>query len=149
MEELQDQQIADGTSLGIVRPRSITDFFAEPTDLDWKPEWRALFMQMSLFADAERKRLDKVPYRFSYRFECDDARCKGHTKMIEDWEVGALYLNVRSKCATDEEAIALVRQKFFDQMCGPEIDTHFFVGTIARYPKSWVILGVFWPKKEP
>lgn len=25
-------------------------------------------------------------------------------------------------------------------------DTHFFVGTILAHPKSWVVIGVFWPK---
>ncbi|MCH8922277.1 MAG: hypothetical protein IIA67_03890 [Planctomycetes bacterium] len=25
-------------------------------------------------------------------------------------------------------------------------DTHFYVGTILAHPKSWVVIGVFWPK---
>jgi hypothetical protein len=31
-------------------------------------------------------------------------------------------------------------------MCASNIDTHFFVGTVLSHG-TWVILGVFWPKK--
>ena len=48
-----------------------------------------------------------------------------------------------------EQAAAHVKEKFLTQLCGPGKDTHFFVGTIAQHPKSWVVIGVFWPKKQP
>ena len=32
----------------------------------------------------------KAPYKFQYRFDCDDPRCNGHKMMIADWEVGAV-----------------------------------------------------------
>jgi len=66
--------------------------------------------------------------------------------MIEDWEVGRLYLNMRDKYGSREIAIQKVKQKFFDQMCAPKMDTHFFVGSVLQYG-TWIILGVFWPKK--
>ncbi len=35
------------------------------------------------------------------------------------------------------------------ELCGADKDTHFFVGTILAHPTSWVVIGVFYPKKEP
>jgi len=68
--------------------------------------------------------------------------------MIEDWEVGALYWRLVDAGRTPDKAAEEVRAKFFDEICAPNRDTHFIVGTVLSYPKSWVIIGVFWPKKE-
>ena len=67
--------------------------------------------------------------------------------MIEDWEVGALYWRLVDSGATPKEAANGVKQKFLDELCGPNKDTHFYVGTILAHPKNWVIIGVFYPKK--
>ena len=66
---------------------------------------------------------------------------------IEDWEVGALYWRLIDGGATRDEATTKVREKFLDDLCGPNKDTHFHVGTILAHPKSWVVIGVFYPKK--
>lgn len=145
METLQDLQEKENVSLGIVRPKRIHDFIVEADDPDWKPEWKALFKQQKLFGP-QQKLLEKIPYKFSYKFECDDPRCTGHQMMIEDWEIGRLYLQMRDKHGSPEAAVDKVRQKFFDQMCAQKIDTHFFVGTVAQF-RTWIVLGVFWPAK--
>lgn len=146
MEELWTLQKTDRTSLGIVRPKEISDFLVEPSEEDWKPQWKKAFQQLRLFGPRQ-KPLEKIPFKFSYDFHCNNAACKGHTMMIEDWEVGELYLNMRNKYGSREIAVQKVKQKFFDQMCAPEIDTHFFVGTVLQYG-TWIILGVFWPPKS-
>ena len=52
----------------------------------------------------------------------------------------ALAYKMKDNAAAAEK----VRQKYFDEMCAPEKDTRFFMGT--TYPfNSWVVLGVFWP----
>ncbi len=67
--------------------------------------------------------------------------------MIEDWELGALTWNCVDAGATSDEACRKVKQKFLDQLCASDRDTHLYVGTILAHPKSWVIIGVFWPRK--
>jgi len=67
--------------------------------------------------------------------------------MIEDWEVGALFWRMVDGGDSHETAAAKVRQKFLDELCGPDKDTHFIVGTVLAYPKSWVVIGVFYPKR--
>ncbi len=67
--------------------------------------------------------------------------------MIEDWEVGALFWKLVDNGASKKEAADKVREKFLDDLCDPGKDTHFYVGTILAHPKSWVVIGVFYPKK--
>jgi len=131
-------------SLAIIRPSQVLDFIAEPYDREWKPKWQKLFKQQMLFGPGQ-KPLENIPYKFSYVFKCKAPSCKGHKKMIEDWEVGELYRKMRDKHG-ETLAIEKVKQRFLSTMCAPQVDTHFFVGTILQY-NAWVILGVFWPKK--
>ena len=69
--------------------------------------------------------------------------------MIEDWEVGALFWRLVDQGLSHEDAADKVREKFLGELCGPGKDTHFFVGTILAYPKTWVVIGVFYPKIRP
>ena len=146
MEELYELQRRENVSLGIVRPREVIDLVVEEDEREWKPKWRTLFRQQRLFGP-QQKPLEKIPFRFSYRFKCDDPRCNGnHKMMIADWELGQLFLSMQQKYQDKEVAIQKVKDKFFGQMCAPTVDTHFFVGTTLQYG-TWIVLGVFWPKK--
>ena len=132
-------------SLAIIRPSQVVDFTVEPCERDWKPKWKKLFEQKMLFGP-QQKPLEKIPYKFSYIFKCEEPLCTKHKMMIADWEIGELYRKMRDKFGSEEVAVEKVRDKFFSQICASEVDTHFFVGTILQY-NAWVILGVFWPKK--
>lgn len=150
MEALYEQQKHDNTSLGVIRPREILDLEISADADDWKPQFKDALRQQRLWDDrtATHEPPRKVPWKFHYRFRCDDSRCKGnHRMMIEDWEAGALYWNCVDKGDSPDEAAAKVKQKFLGQMCAPAIDTHFFVGTILGHG-TWVIIGIFWPRKE-
>lgn len=151
MEDLYDQQARDRTSLGVFRPRRIHDLIYKPDDPEWKASFRAALAQARLWDDRKRTKQPprKVPFKFQYRFECKDSRCKrNHCMMIEDWEVGALYWKLIDRGCTSDEAARAVRDKFLNELCGADRDTHFFVGTILAHPKTWVVIGVFWPRKE-
>lgn len=145
MCELEDQSQTN-CSLGIIRPSDVSDFIAEPVERYWKGKWEQLFVQQKLFGP-NQKPLEKIPYKFSYVFRCESPDCKGHRKMIEDWEVGQLFRSMRDKFQSEEVAVEKVREKFFDQICADDIDTHFFVGTVLGRG-SWIVLGTFWPKKS-
>jgi hypothetical protein len=141
LEKLYEQ---DKTSLGIIRPKEILDVKIEDADSEWKPEWKALLQQMSLFGP-QTKPLEKLPYKWSYVFRCDD-REEPYTRMIEDWELGALFLKERKKKGA-EEAAKSVRDKYLNEIASPGKDTRFFMGT--RFPfNTWLVLGTFWPPKS-
>lgn len=146
LDELKSLYNTDQTSLGIVRPRKVLDLeVRRASDPDWKPEWRQLFTQNTLFGD-EQKPLRKLPYTFHYVFECEDSD-KPHTAMCEDWELGVLFLKESERLGSEEAAAESVRKKFLNEICGPDKDTRFFMGTYFPY-NTWLVLGLFWPPKD-
>ena len=48
--------------------------------------------------------------------------------------------------ASPEEAAEKVKQKFLGEICAPEKETYFYVGTVLKWPKSWVVIGAFYPR---
>lgn len=142
--ELKALYAAEGVSLGIVRPARVLDLEIRKADPEWKPEWKKVLQQGNLFEGAP-KELRKLPYSFHYVFECQDS-VTPHTAMIEDWELGVLFLKEADRLGSERDAADSVRQKFFDQMCAADRDTRFFVGT--RFPYNvWLVCGIFWPPK--
>lgn len=151
MEELQDRRKADRTSLGIFKPKKMHDLVVSPDDPDWQAGFKAALQQARLWETrtVSKEPPRKVPFKFHYKFECDDPRCKGHRMMIEDWEVGALFWRLVDQGLSHKDAADKVREKFLSELCGPDKDAHFFVGTILAHPKTWVVIGVFYPKVQP
>ena len=143
--QLQQLYETDRTSLGIVRPSEVLELKVEKELREWKPEWQAVLNQFDLF-DGIPKKLQKIPYKFSYIFRCED-RTEPHKAMIEDWEMGILFLNERERLGSEARAIESVRNNFLEKMCAPDRDTRFFMGTVLPY-NSWVVIGVFWPPKD-
>jgi len=142
LEALYD---ADRTSLGIVKPIEILDLTIEETDRDWKPEWQAVLNQFNLFY-GQPKGLTKLPFKFSYVFRCSDTGDKPHNAMIEDWELGVLFLKEVERLGSEEAAAESVKRKYLDELCGSTKDTLFFMGTVFPY-NTWVVIGVYWPPK--
>jgi hypothetical protein len=150
-------QLAKGEekkSLATFRPREIVEFVVEKDSRHWKERWEASYDQYDMFDVGKaghgdlRKIIDKVPYKFSYKFFCE-GESNPRTLMIEDWEIGALYWNCLGQSEGDEEeAIRLVRQKYFDEFLMKK-DIYLFVGTTQRFhfvgTNPFVIIGVFYP----
>ena len=147
MEHLYEKKNNDGTSLGVFRPKNVKDLIVSPDTSDWKPSFRAALLQAQLW---ETRRITcepprKVPFRFQYVFECDDGRCKGkHQMMIEDWELGALFWKLVDKGDSHERAAEKVKERFLTDLCGPDKETYFYVGTVLGHG-TWVVIGVFYP----
>ena len=97
-----------------------------------------------LFHSGPNEKLEKIPHKFKYEFLCDDQNCNGHTMSCTDWEMGQSYRSWRGKY--QEEWETAFRQKYEDEM-RDKLDTHFYVGTIHRHPKEWIIVGLFYPPK--
>ena len=142
---------ANEISLAVFKPTRITGFVWESEEREWNPEkvreMRDATKQHDLFADntwrETFKVIAKLPYSFSYKFE--DATGKKSELQVLDWEAGALYWNcLRSTNGDEPEALAKVRQKYFDEFT--KKDLHFFLGTTQQFhfvaPNPWVIIGV-------
>ncbi|CAN5576506.1 hypothetical protein BH20ACT15_BH20ACT15_10780 [soil metagenome] len=148
---IQDAEPESGVSLGIFRPEVVEDFVIEDRDADVERERfaEALVAQGSLLADEEkafqRKAIEQVPYTFKYRYRCADPNCTGHLQSLIDWEVVQLYRRVRSKPDWRER----MRAKWLGEICGADKDTAFIVGNQHQHRNSFLVLGVWWPPKQP
>lgn len=150
MEELGRRQKKDRTSLGLVMPREVTDLRVIEAEPCWPPRFLAQLKQARLWEDrkASKRPPRKVPWKFQYRFRCFGRNCRGHQMMIEDWEAGRLYWREIDDGKNPQEAAKSVRHKFLHDICGPDRDTYFFVGTVLAYG-TWVVVGTYYPKREP
>jgi len=146
-------------SLVVFKPTKILDFHVESTDRDWPKDKleriQAKAKQLSLFQTPDEvieefKVVQKLPYTFKYKFE--DNEGKESNLMIEDWEIGALYLNcLRNVNGDERKALEKVRERYWDDFM--KKDLFFFLGTrksdhhFALNPFS--IVGVFYPPADP
>lgn len=129
-------------SLGLIKPRNIDMVVKE------NPEYQPngpVQVDVDLFG-TEREVLEKTPFSATYHYWCGEEWCRGHHPQIIDWESGQLArTNLASRSV--EEAKRLHRERFLDEMCSSMRDTYFFVGNQHQHPGSFLVLGVFWPKR--
>jgi hypothetical protein len=158
VEAIQDAQKRDNTSLGIIKPGSINDFQAElASEKDRAEFWQryeSVLQQMDLPFDVDPRPgvrpLSPPDYRFKIVFRCDDSRCtKDHEFSVLDWEIDALYFNLKKKGDTPHIASQKVITKLRDDVCSPAKDIHFFLGTMSNHPHVFSIVGLWYPKKKP
>lgn len=141
---LQKQSQRD-ISLSVIKPKEVKDFCWGKSNNKWTSKQINSLNQIGLFDKNKPTLLEKIPYKFSYQFTCEEPNCNGHTMMVEDWEVMALYRNMRDKY-DEQKGLEKVKEKFLNQICSPKKDTHFFVGTVLEHG-TWIIIGTFWPSK--
>ena len=154
MCELLRQQRIDGTSLGVFHPRRVIDLLIEPADIKAEKQqiaraWAAQGSLLDGIGNDEKehqiKELEFLPWTFKYRYECEDSGCKTHTQSIIDWEIAAFYRQVRKH----EDWRDRMRQRWMGDLCAPNRETAFFVGNQHQYPRSFLVLGVWWPERRP
>lgn len=145
VEELQTLQQTGTQTMGSIRPREVFEFVIEERDdPNWKPGQLGLLAQQGLFT-ARRALLERIPFKFSYRFRCDDASCRtAHKLQILDWELAEAY---RSWRVTYGEAWEqAIRNKFETELLAK--DLIFNLGNYIKYPNSFGIVGLVYPPKS-
>lgn len=133
-------------TLGVFRPKSIKRLVISPAATTWSQSQLEILRQGLLFEEAPTEELEKVPFTFYYEFSCDEADCPGHRLSCTDWEMGQSWRSWRDKYGEEgwEEKF---RQTYESDMIN-RFDTHFYVGTVHRHPRSWIIVGLFYPPAE-
>lgn len=143
---LQSNQHKTGISLGIFKPRCINELIIEPEETaEWTKEELARLNQQSMFDKQYVTPLEKVPFKFKYRFFCHEPDCQGHNLSFTDWEAGQAYRNFRKLYGRQWET--QFKKKFEYEMTFDN-ETYFYVGTTRAHPNAWIIIGLFYPKKE-
>jgi len=142
---LEAQRKAEGTpTLGFFKPKNVRRFLIRKDEPNWSEEDLGRLSQYSLFENAPREPLEKIPYKFIYQLVCDEETCKGHHLSCVDWELGESYRQWRRQYG-DRWRWA-IENKYANELVY-EKDLHFFVGTIRAHPASWIITGLFYPPK--
>ncbi len=138
------------TSLAVFKPQKIKEFVIEKEGAEWDSNTLDALKQANMFEadDEDFTLVEKIPYKFSYRFIDDEN--KESTLMIEDWEIGELYRNCLKRNDGDEQkACGDVRKKYYDDFVLTK-DVYLFLGTTKafhfRAPNPFIIIGVFHPK---
>lgn len=153
MCEIQHRQTTERKSLGIFRPAEVTDLVVTEAEHGFADRQRALLNQASLFGDRAgddtRAALEPLPVKARFHYRCSDPKCSGHKQSLIDWELGGLYRSLRDRGDDEATIHAKIRQKFFEQYCGPRFDTRFITGSMHKHPTSFLILGLVRPKVRP
>ncbi len=145
--ELQRLQKVKRTSLGMIQVTHVTDFRTIKTDEDkfrQADKQHEYAVSPDLFNE-EKLKVETLPFKFQYAFLCADPNCRGHECSVLDWEAYALYRRMVGRWGEDT-AIEKVRQMYVDFICGPNKDTHFYMGNIKAHPGAFLVLGTFYPK---
>jgi hypothetical protein len=151
----QAKDITKYTSLAVFKPKQILDFKIEKVEREWDKKkfdnLKARAQQLNLFRNSDNpfEVVQKLPYKFSYKFISDDTIER--TMMIEDWEIGQLYWNCLKRHEGNEaKACEDVKKKYFDDFAKTK-DLYLFLGTTREFhliaPNPFVIIGTFHPKK--
>jgi hypothetical protein len=133
--------ISQGRTLGPVAVSKVTDFLAEPSAPDWTPEQKQKLKQAHLFE--ERKPLEKVPYNFRFRWR--DSGGDDYNSLILSWEVLETYRQYRERY---QDPIAVMREKWLNDLCGADRAVHFFMGNLAKRRNIFCVSGIFSPPKQ-
>lgn len=157
IEQLQERQRADHTSLGLVKPRNITKIesvVVGATEMArFMEKYEEATRQMDLPLDPETGRkikpLQPSEYRFRVSFRCDDQGCGGHAFSVLDWEVDALYFRMRHEKKLSSMAAAEKVVDKLQAMCAGDKVVYFFVGNISTHPQVFTIVGLWSSKKDP
>jgi hypothetical protein len=139
-----------GKSLGIIKPKSIEQYFCKSTDREWSSQQRSVQDQGDLFESSVE--LEKIPYKFGYKFTAYDD--KRHSFTISDWEISQLYRNCKRRSTAssvvgkEKEALYKVKLKLEDDFLSKK-DLYFIVGNLKNHCKVFMIIGLFYPPKRP
>ena len=140
------QNISSKKSLGIFKPKSI-DFISCKANPKNDKARKSCYAQLSFF-NKTKKAIEHIPFEFRYQFFCNnEPSCPGHNLMIIDWGIGQSYRDWRHKYKSEEHLLEMIRKRWLELMCAPKNDIYFFVGNMHRFPKNFMVLGVFYPPK--
>lgn len=148
-QDLETRRQTSGHTLGVIRPSYLTDVDVTRLDnRDWTPEEQEKLRREGLFDNQNvriRNQLRKIPYDFHYRYECRTADTSSqHRHKITDWEAGALFWNCYDK--HNEYWEQPFRNKLLTDF--RQKDMHFLMGTVHRFPATWLIIGLIYPQRQ-
>jgi len=144
IEDLQVRALDNLRTMAYIRPSGTPELVVAPREGEWSVKKAGLLAQTSLFG-TQKAPLERIPFRFAYKFKCGGTACQGHDMQVLDWEMHEAYRSWREDYGEEEW-----REKFVEKF-GAEFfarcDVLFNLGNLVRYPQAFCITGLFYPKK--
>lgn len=133
-------------SLGLIKPENVTFEWAKQSLSDQKTR-EACYAQLSLF-DRQKKPIEEIPLNFYYKFRCANvSECPGHKLSIIDWELRQSFRRWRARYPNERILLEKIEQRWLDISNTTTKDVYFYIGNIWRFRRTFMVLGVFYPKK--
>jgi hypothetical protein len=143
LEHLKDQFKKDRTSLGLIKPKDLLEFYKKRP---LTPPAQSQQYQKTLFDDHLFSVIESIPKIFSYKFRCEGCEDNSHNILCEDWELYALYHAEGQKYPDDMDTLwQKIHDKFYTWMLTK--DLYFYMGTHSLHP-TWLIIGLYYPPKN-
>jgi hypothetical protein len=152
---MEAARLKAGSTIALLKPLRITGLDIMATKVpDWTAAEKKKLLQQQpqtkLFAAEDRAQiamLRKIPFDFYYHYVYlgpDSTEIEAAHKIV-DWEIGALYWNVRR---THGE---MWEKPFRDKVEKylPSQNLMFLMGTVHRFPDQWLIISVIYPPMPP
>lgn len=154
VEALQDVEIQDHTSLGLVKPKRVSRIYVKRKSQAEREEWETqrdlALRQRDLFVDAEAKTKDLkfMPVQYRMCFSCDDPACNGeHDLAVLDW---GTYVLSRKEYArggpsfAEQQVISRLRR-----ITDPATtDAYVFLGNTKAHSNKFSVAGFFYPPTD-
>lgn len=134
-------------SLGLIKPESISFEWEKQSKSD-KLAKTACYSQLS-FYDKKKDEIEEIPFNFYYSFKCaTEECCPGHKLSIIDWEIGQAYRDWRFRYPKEDVLFEKLEQRWLDMADATKNDVFFYVGNMKRFRNTFMVLGVFYPRKS-
>lgn len=144
IEELKENFDKDKTSLGLIKPKKVIEFFQTGEMTEHEKEIN-LDIQKTIFGE-KYPVLEKLPHMFHYKFLCEAEGCRGHDMTCEDWELFQSFRSWRCKYTDHKTLWEKLYYKYYTYFTEKR-DLYFYMGTHSRY-KVWMIIGLYYPPKK-
>lgn len=142
IEELDAAYKADKTSLGLIKPKEVVDFFATK-DLELIKERMSYQETLS---GGKIPIMTQIPHIFKYKFRCNACKDgKEHNISCEDWELLESYRKWGIEYNDVDILWEKIYQKYYTQLY-QERELYFYIGMFSLQP-SWLIIGLYYPPK--
>lgn len=147
LDQLKKRQQEDNSSLGIVQVADVEDVYLEARDAEDKEAHHEKLEDLkaqSDFFQGEQKHLDFLEYRVKVEWRCGEpgdrfGRCPGHSSGVYDWGLNELGRR---------DGFEAAKQKMEDIANLSKHDLHLYTGNIRRYPTTFIVIGLWYPKRE-
>lgn len=145
LETLEEKRDKKTLSLGAFKPSKVQDFVIEKGESSWSKK-QTDSLNQGLLYNTKKTVLEKIPYNFKYKFQCNNKDCNGHTISIIDWEICEAYRNFSRIYSSENEALSKLKDKYLNYFF-KERNSYFIVGTESHFNR-FLILSVYSTKKD-